>query len=467
MNEFREQYLKDKKKDALALFEKIKDDPKPDVLDLWLLEEEYFIEWRKLHDFPKLLKHFDKNLLLFKEWKSDNKLTDELILSCGELTPFLEHKKLSKKKKLYLVEQTFEGKKRNVVSYASLSGKKKSTFGSDLEYKPILEFESYLDWLKDRQKTENILYINSRSAPNFDSERVFIHADVYSSSAKEFELLKMGGINIPTNAFNILLRGKRLEFVNLCGLRFNGEIHFGEEGNLSCSYCACDNMVAENMDMALLRFEHCSIKNFKVTDSKIQQWRFYDCNLTGEFNNTQLRTVTIWGGRFDPIMKGCNISEVEIEEDKSVKDLNFPAYQLLKKTYAEQGDDNNAIKYFIKEQEYIRKRSKGKKYLTKSLSALYWGYGRKPQRIIWFSLVAILLFASLYWFNRTDILLNNGGTTELSIWDCIYFSSTTFTTLGYGDYSPTGIVRIGATLESLLGVLNVGFLVAGFATNKY
>lgn len=466
MNEFREQYLKDKKKDALELYEKIKDNPKPDILDLWLLEEDYFIEWRKIHDFPKLLKHFDNNLLLFKEWKSDTKLTDELILSCGELTSFFEHKKLSKRKKLYIVEQTYEGKKRNVVSYASLSGTKKS-FSIDIIYKPVIEFYSYLDWLRIRRKTENILNINSRSAPNFDSERVFIHADVYSSSAKSFELLKMGGIDLPTNAFNILLRGKKLEFVNLCGLRLNGEIHFGEEGNLSCSYSACDNMVAENLDMALLTFEHCSIKNFKVTDSKIQQWKFYDCILTGKFNNSQLRIITIWGGLFDPVMKDCNISQVEIEEDKSLNDLNFPAYQLLKKTYAEQGDDNKAIKYFIKEQEYIRKRSDGRKYFSKSLSALYWGYGRKPQRIIWFSLIAILLFALLYWFNRDGILLNNGGITELSILDCIYFSSTTFTTLGYGDYSPTGIVRIGATLESLLGVLNVGFLVAGFATNKY
>lgn len=466
MNKFREQYLEDRKKASLALYEIVKDDPKPEISDLWSLEEEYFIEWRKNHDFPKLLKHFDDNLLLFKEWKSDTKLTDDLILSCGELTPFLEHKKLSKKKKLYLIEQTFDGEKRNMVSYTPLTGVKNS-FGTEESYKPILEFYSYLDWLKKRQKSATILGIKSRNAPGSDIERVFIHANLYSSSGEHFELLKMGGIDVPTNAFNVLLRGKRLEFVNLCGLRLNGEIYFGEEGNLSCSYCACDNMVAKNLDMSNLDFEHCSIKNVKVIDSKIQQWRFYDCQLTGEFNNSQLRKVTIWGGLFDPIMKGCNISDVEIEKDKSVKDLNYPAYQSLKKLYAEQGDDPNAIKYFIKEQEYIRKRSKGIKYLAKSVSRWYWGYGRKPQNIIVVSLGLILLLAVSYWFNRSDILLNNGQTTELSFWDCIYFSSTTFTTLGYGDYSPTGIARIAATFESLFGVFNVGFIVAGFATNKY
>jgi hypothetical protein len=79
MNEFREQMLKEREEKDLELFEKIKNNPKPDILDLWALSEEKFIEWRKLNDFPVLLAHFDKTLLLFKEWKADNKLTNEKI----------------------------------------------------------------------------------------------------------------------------------------------------------------------------------------------------------------------------------------------------------------------------------------------------------------------------------------------------------------------------------------------------
>ncbi len=51
-----------------------------------MLYETHFIKWRQQHDFPKLLKHFDSNLLLFKEWKSDQKLTDEIIIQYGLLT---------------------------------------------------------------------------------------------------------------------------------------------------------------------------------------------------------------------------------------------------------------------------------------------------------------------------------------------------------------------------------------------
>jgi hypothetical protein len=466
MNEFRNQFLKERDEKDEALFEKIKDNPSPDVLDLWALSEKRFIEWRKLNDFPKLLSHFDKKLELFKEWKQDNKLTDEIILSTGKLTPFLENKKLSKNKKLYYIKQIINGKESFFVGYEKLNGTKKQ-FGLDFIHETVLEFYPYQDWLNQRGKKQNILYINSRNAPESKYERVFIHNDIYDTTSDEFELLKMGGIEAPVNGFGILLRGKQLEFVNLCGLKLSGEIHFGEEGNLGCSYCACDNMIAEDLNMSLLTFEHCSISNFTVTNSKIQQWKFYNCTVSGDFSNSQFRIVGIWGGHFNPVMTSCNLIDVEFEKDRILEDNNFFAYQLLKKQYADQGDDSKAIKYFLKEKEYRRKKSKGLVKISRTLSHLYWGYGRKPQRIIWTSISLVFLFSIVVWFNRELIIMNNGNPTELSFWDCLYFSTTTFTTLGYGDFSPVGIMRVLSSLVSFGGVLNAGFLVAGFASNKY
>lgn len=83
MNEFREKWIEDREKADLELFEKIKTNSKPDIYDLWTLSENRFIEWRKIHDFPLLLNHFDKTLVLFKEWKTANKLTNELIIANG------------------------------------------------------------------------------------------------------------------------------------------------------------------------------------------------------------------------------------------------------------------------------------------------------------------------------------------------------------------------------------------------
>ncbi len=45
------------------------------------------------------------------------------------------------------------------------------------------------------------------------------------------------------------------------------------------------------------------------------------------------------------------------------------------------------------------------------------------------------------------------GSFDGSFIDCVYFSFTNYTTLGYGDISPFGYVRFLAALESLTGLV--------------
>ena len=457
--------LKDQEESDKALFEKIKNNANPEILDLWKLSPERFVEWRKLNDFPRLLNHFDKTLLLFNEWKTEYKLTNEIIINNGELSPFLENKKLSDNKTLYLTNQLYENKERTVVAYKKLEGEIKD-LGRTFTFTPILEFTSYLDWLKTRGKSQQILYINSRHAPNSEMERVFIHADLYATTS-EFELLKMGGILAPVNGFGLLYRGKKMEFVNLCGLVLEGEINFGELGNLSCSFCACDNWIANSLAMPLLSFEHCSITNFSLTNSKIQQWSFYNCTVTGDFGNTQLSGIRIFGGNFRPVLLDCSIFDVNIGVDKAIPDNNLYGYKTLKKIYADQGDEQKAKEYFIKENEYIRSRLKGIKFLAKSLSYYYWEYGRKPYRIVLLSLTIIIFFSFIYWLNSDLISINAGQIKNFTLLDSIYFSTTTFTTLGYGDMSPLSWLRILTSIEAFSGVVNMGFLIAGYSNTKY
>ncbi|MDM8162237.1 potassium channel family protein [Labilibaculum sp. K2S] len=465
MNEFREQWLKDREKEDLALFEKIKDNPKPEILDLWRISEKRFIQWRKLHDFPRLLVHFDKSLKLFTEWKKDYELTNELIIANGEISPFLEHKKLSKKNKtLYLTKQKWNDEEKTFVAYEKIEGERKH-FETTYDYSLIKAFTPYLDWLKVKGESQDILYINSRSAPGHEMERVWIHADVYATKT-DFELLKMGGIQTPVNGFGILLRGKRIEFANLCGLKFNGNIHFGEEGNLSCSYCACDNWIADDFDMPLLNLEHCTITNFTLNNSKLQQWRFYDCEVSGDFINSKLYNVQIYGGNFNPVFQDCTLYQAEILHESNIKDNNLNAYKAFKKMYQSQGDDDIAKDYFIQENEFIRKRLKGWNFFTKTLSYYYWEYGRKPHRIIYLSLAIIIVFGLIYWINY-DLISANTAYNNFNLGDSLYFSTITFTTLGYGDFSPVGWLKVLSAIEAFSGVVNMGFLIAGYTNNKY
>ncbi|HKG08312.1 MAG TPA: potassium channel family protein [Pedobacter sp.] len=466
MNKIREIMLKNKEKADLELFQKIKADSKPDASDLWAISEERFIEWRKLHDFPVLLAHFDKVLLLFKEWKLANNLTNEIIITHGQITPFLEHKRFAKKDKmLYMCRHSTVDRQQEAINY-KIPPPQSLSFGQPVKNELIYSFTSYLDWLKQKKKTQNILHINTRHEPNTVNERVFIHADVYAPSS-DFELLKMGGIAVPVDQYSILKRGKRLEFANLCGLTFSGRINFGEDGNLSCSYCACDNWTFEDVDLPLLKLDHCSVNQLIMDGSKMQQWEIYDCVVNGDIYNSKLYDSRIIGGGFNPVTQDCTLSNTHIGIDQNIVDNNFQAYKSFKKIYQAQGEDGLAKLYYIRENEFIRKRIKGWMFLTKSLSYYYWEYGNKPHRIIYLSLGVIILFAIMFQLDSGLIAINSAAVKEFDFGTSLYFSTITFTTLGYGDLSPTGWLRILASIEAFIGVINMGFLIAGFSNNKY
>lgn len=47
------------------------------------------------------------------------------------------------------------------------------------------------------------------------------------------------------------------------------------------------------------------------------------------------------------------------------------------------------------------------------------------------------------------------GNFDGSLWDCVYFSFVTFTTVGYGDIQPEGVIRHLVGFEALVGLLLV------------
>ena len=66
----------------------------------------------------------------------------------------------------------------------------------------------------------------------------------------------------------------------------------------------------------------------------------------------------------------------------------------------------------------------------------------------------ILVFTGVYLL--LDNVLGLGaltGETEGGFWDHFYFSASTYSTLGVGDVTPTGPLRVVAGLESLAGLV--------------
>lgn len=83
-----------------------------------------------------------------------------------------------------------------------------------------------------------------------------------------------------------------------------------------------------------------------------------------------------------------------------------------------------------------------------------------------FIMVIIFLFAGTYMANN-EFFLNNGGPVKLDFHNSLYFSTMTFTTVGYGDIAPLGINRLISSLEAIIGVtLNIAFIGYILASKK-
>ena len=79
-----------------------------------------------------------------------------------------------------------------------------------------------------------------------------------------------------------------------------------------------------------------------------------------------------------------------------------------------------------------------------------------------------MLFSVVYYLTNSQfaslgtVAFSNGN--EVRYLDTLYFSAITFTTVGYGDVSPTGILKLVASLEGFLGILLV--LISSFVFSR-
>ena len=120
--------------------------------------------------------------------------------------------------------------------------------------------------------------------------------------------------------------------------------------------------------------------------------------------------------------------------------------------YEYAGKNDEAAELFVMENN--NKLSDSDKIKKIPLILYKWiaNYGESPGRVLFSAILLILISTIVYTFFGINISGSTGITNNF--FTCLYFSLVTFTTLGYGDFSPTdGIVSVFATFQALSGLM--------------
>lgn len=488
MKKIHEIYEQEKREKEHLELKSIIDKPYLNPLEIWTISESNFYLWRRKHDYPRLLKYFNEHLKGFDDWKKAFEINDKFLISyglsnCLKLNP---NKNVTK----YLIQSKRQNSLTKFVSFENLDRKSYRLGPYPVEHKLIKTFVGYLDWAKSKhieifpqRKIESIFQYTSKSNVH--------RPEIEVSILKDLKLLKIGGVIIKPDHWGLIIP-KYFEFVNADFLVLEGNMATGGR-QLVFDNSSVDNLICNNLDIALVKIYNSSLMELEVTDSQIHQWEFVDSMVSGKMTNSDFYNNSVLGGLFNVDFRDSKISNVYVKHSKK-KELAFEkTYQTFKQICANQGDDKNAIEFFLLEKEISRHRLIKEilhpqirmffktnwiwKFLTHVrhrmiclvklifswINFLFWGYGRRPLRIILNSLVFILTFTILFCLNR-DCL---NASQPIIILDAFYISTTTFFTIGNNQLDPQGITKILIMLETILGGLSFGFLIGGLSNTKY
>ena len=213
-------------------------------------------------------------------------------------------------------------------------------------------------------------------------------------------------------------------------------------------------------------------------DTKIRKYVTFSHAKTGmvTFNNAKLGgNLRFWWVEIesDAYFDGAEIGGdvqfhgTRIKGNLSFKNTKFSnphaqeeACRTAKRICEKLGNREDVDYYFYREME-AKRRQKNRiiRFLELPIQHIF-GYGTKWERVLitWFSVV--FCFAFLFW-------VGNGVEEANSLWENIYFSIVTATTLGYGDYHPKlGVYQGVASLEAIFGTFMWAAFIVIFA-RKY
>ncbi|MDF1701089.1 MAG: ion channel [Planctomycetota bacterium] len=269
-------------------------------------------------------------------------------------------------------------------------------------------------------------------------------------------------------------------------------LHLKEDGKVRAPLLAC---LKEQEERGVIRMDGVHLVGADLSDMTLSLRNFRNSDLRGaDFTNVRLSRVGFDDSELDDIvLEDAILEKVDLRRVRSMsggrtygaifKDVFLPAggilgtrcaydgprdhdplkaesvYRNLKETYKNQGEHETSGLYYEREMDMRRQRSHGFDRFWLSALWLSCGYGERPRRAIMTSIVVVLGYALA--FMALD-LRGPDGPIGGRFMECAYFSTVTFTTLGYGDIIPLGAARYIAATEAFLGAWMMALFVFVF-----
>lgn len=267
-----------------------------------------------------------------------------------------------------------------------------------------------------------------------------------------------------------LLQGLELKRANLEGLNL---VKFDNHEGYDLSY---SNFYRANLQGAHLfnsTIKNASLMKADLRDANLHCCKLEDTNLLGmKLDKTRIDNLYLGDKLLQEKQANEALRQQDLDEANDLFLQSEEIYRLLRKGAEQQGLFEMAGKYTYNElrMRHAQYPKFSKRRLVSSFVDMLCGYGEKPENVIRFSLGMIIACAICYFLfgiNYNDGLIQFSSQATWSenlstLLNCIYFSVVTFTTLGYGDITPTGITRLIATVEAFTGSFSLALFVVVF-----
>lgn len=266
------------------------------------------------------------------------------------------------------------------------------------------------------------------------------------------------------------LRGIKLKRASLQGVDLVN--HHNKEG-YDFSYA----------DFYRANLSNAHLFNITLTNASLMKVDLRDANLNcADIVNANILGVRWPGSKIENIKIGKTLKQ-EIQAKQALEDKNLTlahdyfeqaeeVYRDLRK-HAEHEGIFSLSGQFIQKELTMRRMQLPKismKRFTSKMVDVFCGYGEAPLRIILISILLIIICAMIYTFTGLSyqgevISYNSALSISENInlfFSCMYYSVVTFTTLGYGDFTPVGISRAIAAFEAFTGSFTIALFVVVF-----